>query len=42
MQGGVHGALDLQTADPGVCRFTGAGDDPWGGADQHSVHAKGL
>ena len=41
MQGGVHGALDLQTADSGVRRLTGAGDDPWGGADQHSVHAQG-
>jgi len=42
MQGDIHGALDLQTADSGVCTFTGAGDDSWGGADQHSVHAKGL
>ncbi len=41
MQGGIHGALDLQTADSGVCRLTGAGDDSWGGTDQHSVHAKG-
>ena len=41
MQGDIHGALDLQTADSGVRRLTCAGDDSWGSADQHSVHAKG-
>lgn len=42
MQGGIYGALNFQTADSGVCRLTGAGDDSWGGADQHPVHAKGT